>query len=252
MAESEQSQGSSLSTPQILAVIFLLILSLLGAGIAFLHMRNNIYSPFVINPPQQNTESQKLEQFFNDGEKIQKRRDSDNDGLNDYQELNVYNTSPYLKDTDSDGIKDKQEVEQGTDPTCPKGESCKSDRTDSPENNNENLLGVVSSKEKKASNLNTSSNSNNLTASKSSSNNEPDNLQKTPKLAVKKLLQNPERLRELLKQKGSVPKDRLKKLSDQDLVLLMNKMLKKRGVNIGNVSSSTNVVGQTTTNTSTK
>jgi hypothetical protein len=51
-------------------------------------------------------------------------RDIDKDGLNDFDELYVYSTSPYLADTDSDGIPDKAEVDKGSDPLCPEGQSC--------------------------------------------------------------------------------------------------------------------------------
>jgi hypothetical protein len=51
-------------------------------------------------------------------------KDTDGDGLSDYDEINVYKTSPYLEDSDSDGILDKQEILQGTDPNCPTGQVC--------------------------------------------------------------------------------------------------------------------------------
>lgn len=54
----------------------------------------------------------------------QKQRDTDRDGLSDYAELNIYHTSPYLADTDSDGIPDAIEIAQGSDPNCPKGQTC--------------------------------------------------------------------------------------------------------------------------------
>jgi len=50
--------------------------------------------------------------------------DSDGDGLSDWQELEKYNTSPYLEDSDSDGFTDKEEVESGNDPNCPSGSEC--------------------------------------------------------------------------------------------------------------------------------
>jgi hypothetical protein len=50
--------------------------------------------------------------------------DSDNDGLSDYDEINIYHTSPYLEDSDSDTINDKQEISQGSDPNCPSGKVC--------------------------------------------------------------------------------------------------------------------------------
>ena len=55
-----------------------------------------------------------------------KNADTDQDGLTDYEELYIYNTSPYLEDSDSDGQTDKQEIDSQTDPNCPKGQICQS------------------------------------------------------------------------------------------------------------------------------
>lgn len=51
-------------------------------------------------------------------------KDTDNDGLSDFDELQVYGTSPYLADSDSDGIDDRVEILAGGDPNCPEGEEC--------------------------------------------------------------------------------------------------------------------------------
>ncbi|MBU0707541.1 hypothetical protein KKG41_04180 [Patescibacteria group bacterium] len=51
--------------------------------------------------------------------------DTDNDGLSDFDELYVYNTSPYISDSDSDGLNDDVEVSSGLDPNCPEGKICR-------------------------------------------------------------------------------------------------------------------------------
>ncbi len=53
-----------------------------------------------------------------------KAKDTDGDGLSDYDEIYMYHTSPYIKDSDSDGIPDGTEVKNGTDPNCPQGQDC--------------------------------------------------------------------------------------------------------------------------------
>ena len=54
----------------------------------------------------------------------EQNKDTDKDGLPDYQEINIYHTSPFLEDTDGDGFSDGQEVKQGFDPNCPQGQNC--------------------------------------------------------------------------------------------------------------------------------
>ncbi len=50
--------------------------------------------------------------------------DTDQDGLNDYQELYQFGTSIFLADTDSDTYSDSEEVASGNDPVCPSGQDC--------------------------------------------------------------------------------------------------------------------------------
>ena len=50
--------------------------------------------------------------------------DTDKDGLSDYDELNIYKTSPYIEDSDSDGYTDGEEVKNDKDPNCPSGQDC--------------------------------------------------------------------------------------------------------------------------------
>lgn len=53
-----------------------------------------------------------------------KTKDTDNDGIVDYDELYIYKTSPYLSDSDSDGYSDQQEIYSGNNPNCPTGKTC--------------------------------------------------------------------------------------------------------------------------------
>lgn len=55
-----------------------------------------------------------------------KLKDTDADGLTDYDELRIYHTSPYLEDTDSDTYLDGAELKSGDDPSCPRGQVCQS------------------------------------------------------------------------------------------------------------------------------
>ncbi len=55
---------------------------------------------------------------------ILKTKDTDGDGVNDFDELYVYDTSVYLADSDSDGIDDGVEIKNYTDPLCPEGYDC--------------------------------------------------------------------------------------------------------------------------------
>ena len=45
-----------------------------------------------------------------------KRADSDNDGVGDYEEVNVYQTDPLNPDTDGDGLDDGGEIKRGRNP----------------------------------------------------------------------------------------------------------------------------------------
>lgn len=54
----------------------------------------------------------------------QKASDTDGDQVSDYDELNIFKTSPYLADSDSDGRQDGEEISAGADPNCAEGKTC--------------------------------------------------------------------------------------------------------------------------------
>jgi len=55
------------------------------------------------------------EEEFNSGTNAYKA-DTDEDGLNDFEEIEIYNSDPVNSDTDGDGYKDGDEVDNGYDP----------------------------------------------------------------------------------------------------------------------------------------
>jgi|AntRauTorckE6833_2_1112554.scaffolds.fasta_scaffold00189_16 lipoprotein-anchoring transpeptidase ErfK/SrfK len=60
----------------------------------------------------------------------EKNIDSDNDGISDYDEINVYYTNPYSKDTDGDGYTDWEELNAGYSPHNPEQVSLKDNDQD--------------------------------------------------------------------------------------------------------------------------
>lgn len=117
--EAAEEQKSKLSNEQKAGFVLLVIFAVLAVGLGAVKIRNTIYGPMSLNneiPPDLNT-------AVNDPSAL-KYRDTDLDGLSDFDELYVYSTSPYIADTDSDGIPDRTELEQSKDPLCGEGKTC--------------------------------------------------------------------------------------------------------------------------------
>lgn len=99
----------------------LIFFGLSSLALAFPYFGNKIKAPFAKDKSKkyltlEERDKQKLAEL--------KTQDTDSDGLNDYDELYIYRTSPYLRDTDSDETGDREEVESGGDPNCPKNHDC--------------------------------------------------------------------------------------------------------------------------------
>ncbi len=119
---------SSLTREQKTGFVLLFVFALLTVSVGFLQMRNALYNPFVLKTTNEDRVPQEL--VVDESAKLQ-AIDTDQDGLNNYEELFFYETSPYLPDTDSDGIKDREEIVAGKDPNCPEGKVCTT-TTDAP------------------------------------------------------------------------------------------------------------------------
>jgi len=97
-------------------VKILLIFGVLAIFLGLWSMISNIKNAFVLSPIVLEDKSGVIEN-------LNQLKDTDSDGISDYDEKYVYGTSPYLEDTDSDGISDYDEIVAGQAPLCV-GETC--------------------------------------------------------------------------------------------------------------------------------
>lgn len=112
---------------QQLTVAFLVIISVSTLILGFLQVRHLLNRPFYYFT--QVDVNSYVQPFTEEEEQLSQvvesqNKDTDEDGLNDYEELYVYSSSPYIADTDSDGFSDKQEVDSNHNPNCPASENC--------------------------------------------------------------------------------------------------------------------------------
>ena len=106
-------------------IMFLLaVLVVIAVGVTSRQWIQNLKLPFLI-PESERTTVTDLPTGGNLGDLVALQgKDTDNDGLSDYDELYLYNTSPYLEDSDSDSYSDFDEIQNGHDPNCPTGSIC--------------------------------------------------------------------------------------------------------------------------------
>lgn len=139
-SRSESTSRGDLQQRRILfAAVALVGLAAVAYGVfGFFHGLKSPFAPANVNqtPTNQVATSQTIDDL--------RGKDTDKDGLSDYDELYVHRTSPYLDDSDSDGIKDGAEISGGTDANCPQGQNC---FRSEPVNGNANTSGVGASGE---------------------------------------------------------------------------------------------------------
>lgn len=117
----ENPLKNSLTLEQKFGSVFLLIFAILFIVLSFFQLRTNLYRPYALTS---NVPDTLIKEKFSDPTEALHYRDTDRDGLNDFEEIYVYGTSAYLDDTDSDGVKDKDEISQGRNPICAEGTLC--------------------------------------------------------------------------------------------------------------------------------
>ena len=114
--------GTKLSREQKAGFMFVIVCGLTALVLGGQYLWTHMAEPFSISytGPRFLTGSEE------DAARIseQKRLDTDFDTVSDYDELNIYKTSPYLEDSDSDGLTDYAEISTGQDPNCAPGAPC--------------------------------------------------------------------------------------------------------------------------------
>lgn len=139
--EDTRSPSYSISRSQKLSVIVLAFFAFITIFMWLVQFKKNlnISGQSNVNDPtsiEQIFETEPQEQ----SESALRGKDTDGDGLNDWEELNTYKTSPYLEDSDSDGFNDKTEIDSDNDPNCPVGRDCYGGATENPNEVRDTIL----------------------------------------------------------------------------------------------------------------
>ncbi len=107
-------------------IFFFVLIAIIIIIFGFKYLKQSLYNPFLVEIPE--ALQRQLDKELEDNKQVSiaelKDKDTDHDGLTDYQELYQYRTSIFLEDTDSDGYTDYEEVNSGQEPLCPRGENC--------------------------------------------------------------------------------------------------------------------------------
>ncbi len=111
-----------------------------GIIFGFFHFRNQIRNPYLRAKSPQISQQNVNQDLLGLSQK-----DTDSDGLSDYEELYIYGSSPYLEDSDSDGINDQKEIASGSDPNCPQGQNCLSFQDLGTQGSQEEASGLIPS-----------------------------------------------------------------------------------------------------------
>ncbi len=128
MPEEAPKNGEKFTTGQKFVFGILLLFGVAVLSLGFLQIAGNINGPFKKNTPSSSSGTEQPKTALEEAIEM-KNADTDGDGISDYDETYIYNTSIYLDDSDSDGISDSDEIAGGTDPSCPEGKDCSSSDT---------------------------------------------------------------------------------------------------------------------------
>jgi len=201
-------QEKKLTIEQKTGFLFLLIFGMITISLGFLQLRNTIYNPFVIRA----TENKGNQQIVLDENIRLQQIDTDLDGINDYDEINYHETSPYIPDTDSDGIDDGVEIENGEDPLCPRGEICGTTPIDNETDQGISASDNIPPPPELPTGINIDQNT------------QIENNQQVA-FDIESIIDNPDALRQLLLESGSLTAEQLEKIDNKTLLDLARQLV---------------------------
>lgn len=216
-AEPPESAGAQRpNTGMLLAGLVFLTVASLVFGVAT--TLKNVAAPFQAAAGK---ESEEDELVIEQGQSIEdlKNQDTDDDGLSDYDEGQVYKTSPYLKDSDADGYDDKQEIATGHDPLCATGKPCSKEV--------KVAEGEAVGEQGEATNTSNGPGASTFDPSKYVDASSQDPFAKLERFG-------PAEVRALLLEKG-LPPDKLQQLSDETIMELYRQTLEETKKSVGGV-----------------
>jgi len=127
-----KDRWNSLAKEQKISAGILAVCGLIAMGLSLQRLGATISDPFTVSRETFQSAKAALDKI-DPSKRLEdeaKRRDTDGDGLSDYDEEHLYGTSPYLADTDGDGSPDNVELATGQNPNCAKGQVCASGTID--------------------------------------------------------------------------------------------------------------------------
>src|SRR3989338_8661953 len=97
------------------------VMGVAGLFLSLIFLLQQMKAPFVVDYDGEaflTSSERELQEI-----QAQQNSDTDDDGLSDYDEENVYRTSAFFSDSDGDGFRDGEEVVSGNNPNCPAGQA---------------------------------------------------------------------------------------------------------------------------------
>jgi len=212
-------EEAGLSRGQKFAVAGLAFFAVLVIVMWMVQFRKNLTEPFNYKGSENNQAETTCTgpDCGGETEEAMRNKDTDGDGLTDWDELNIYSTSPYLEDSDSDGFSDKNEIDSENDPNCPIGRDCYGTGLDSDSEPEEDSGGLQESDDlQELSDLFEQSADQNISGSN------------TQEEAINNILEgksNAQILRKMLLDAG-MDENLLNQISDEDLMVSYAEVLK--------------------------